>query len=199
MPVNKETGLEQSRRDQILVAAREVFREKGYDRTTVSDVVRRAGVAQGTFYLYFPSKKEAFLALAQELPKWMSRAVMGVFDPSLDFEERVRVMTRAAFQCCAGNADLVRLIKFGGDSIAVDVQAQQARTHPLIGALANMLRQDIADGIVAPVDPEIAAKLIMGMYESALTEAFVLGTGPDTDRVEKALVDLVTRALKRHT
>ena len=33
---------------------RKVLREKGYDSTTVSDIVKEAGVAQGTFYLYFP-------------------------------------------------------------------------------------------------------------------------------------------------
>jgi AcrR family transcriptional regulator len=43
-----------------------VFAEKGYQRTKVSDVARRAGVAQGTFYLYFDSKKSLFLSLLDE-------------------------------------------------------------------------------------------------------------------------------------
>jgi AcrR family transcriptional regulator len=43
-----------------------VFAEKGYHRTKVSDIVRKAGVAQGTFYLYFDSKKSLFLTLLDE-------------------------------------------------------------------------------------------------------------------------------------
>lgn len=43
-----------------------VFAEKGYQRTKVSDDARRAGVAQGTFYLYFDSKKSLFLSLLDE-------------------------------------------------------------------------------------------------------------------------------------
>src|SRR5215472_17408382 len=44
------------RRAALLQAAREVLAEKGYEATKVSDIVARAGAAQGTFYLYFPSK-----------------------------------------------------------------------------------------------------------------------------------------------
>lgn len=43
--------------DQILKASIEVISNKGLDRTSISDIVKKAGVAQGTFYLYFSSKK----------------------------------------------------------------------------------------------------------------------------------------------
>jgi len=53
------------RRDQILDAARAVLAEHGYERTTVSQIAQRAEVAQGTFYLYFPSKESLPAALAE--------------------------------------------------------------------------------------------------------------------------------------
>ncbi len=49
----------------ILEAAAEVFAEKGYRQSSVSDMVQRAGIARGTFYLYFDSKREVFLKLIQ--------------------------------------------------------------------------------------------------------------------------------------
>src|SRR3954453_22258900 len=45
------------RRTQLLTAARSVFAKKGYDEETVAEIVGRAGVAQGTFYLYFTGKE----------------------------------------------------------------------------------------------------------------------------------------------
>ncbi|MBX0312473.1 MAG: TetR/AcrR family transcriptional regulator, partial [Sulfurihydrogenibium sp.] len=42
-----------STKDKIIVAAKELFSTKGYHETKVSDIVEKAGVAQGTFYLYF--------------------------------------------------------------------------------------------------------------------------------------------------
>ena len=49
-----------SARDSLLRAAVDVFASKGYTATRVSDIVERAGVAQGTFYLYFKSKQVIF-------------------------------------------------------------------------------------------------------------------------------------------
>ena len=53
-------------RQAILDAAREVFGELGYEACTVRDIIRRTGLAAGTFYNYFRSKEEVFTALADE-------------------------------------------------------------------------------------------------------------------------------------
>lgn len=47
-------------RAKILGAARSVFSEKGYRSSTVTDVIEKAAVARGTFYRYFPNKREVF-------------------------------------------------------------------------------------------------------------------------------------------
>src|SRR3954465_11935296 len=53
------------RRTELLHSARAVFAKKGYDEATVSEIVNRAGVAQGTFYLYFPGKEALAGAFAE--------------------------------------------------------------------------------------------------------------------------------------
>jgi AcrR family transcriptional regulator len=55
------------RRAQILKAATGVFAAKGFHQTRISDVIAAAGIARGTFYLYFDSKGELFLGLLREL------------------------------------------------------------------------------------------------------------------------------------
>ncbi len=50
-------------RKAILDAARECFRDRGYDNSTIRDIVRRTGLAAGTFYNYFSSKQDIFAAL----------------------------------------------------------------------------------------------------------------------------------------
>ncbi len=47
----------------LLLAARECFRERGYDNSTIRDIVRKTGLAAGTFYNYFSSKQDIFAAL----------------------------------------------------------------------------------------------------------------------------------------
>ena len=53
-------------RTQLLNAAIDMFHEKGFQKTRVSDIVAAAQVAQGTFYLYFKSKDEIFLQIAAD-------------------------------------------------------------------------------------------------------------------------------------
>lgn len=51
---------------ELLAAALDCFAEKGFAATRMDDIARRAGVAKGTFYLYFPSKEAVFEALVRE-------------------------------------------------------------------------------------------------------------------------------------
>jgi AcrR family transcriptional regulator len=51
------------RREQILDAAMEVFSRKGFAMATTAEIAREAGVAEGTIYNYFPSKRELFIAV----------------------------------------------------------------------------------------------------------------------------------------
>ncbi len=59
-------------REKIVAAAMELFAKKGFDRTTVDEIVARAGVAKGTFYLYFKSKDDLIRELAFEVMPIMS-------------------------------------------------------------------------------------------------------------------------------
>ena len=55
----------EERRQDLMNAALHVFAEKGIGRTTVSDITEAAGVAKGTFYLYFHSKEHLVAALKE--------------------------------------------------------------------------------------------------------------------------------------
>lgn len=55
------------RRSELIATAQQLFYTKGYERTSVSDIVKAVGVAQGTFYYYFDSKTAVLEALVDEL------------------------------------------------------------------------------------------------------------------------------------
>jgi AcrR family transcriptional regulator len=55
------------RRAQILRAAKQAFSQKGFHSASVSDIIERAGIARGTFYLYFESKRDVFDKLLEDL------------------------------------------------------------------------------------------------------------------------------------
>ena len=57
----------QARRAQVLRHAKRIFARKGYHRTNVADIISRAGIARGTFYLYFQNKKDLFEELLEQV------------------------------------------------------------------------------------------------------------------------------------
>jgi len=54
----------EDKKQNMIEAALKLFEEQGYHQTKVSDIVREAGVAQGTFYLYFQNKEDMFREIA---------------------------------------------------------------------------------------------------------------------------------------
>ena len=66
LSVGKREQTKVQNRLAILDAAREVFGELGYEAATVRDIIRRTGLAAGTFYNYYRSKEEVFAALADD-------------------------------------------------------------------------------------------------------------------------------------
>ncbi|MCA9710009.1 MAG: TetR/AcrR family transcriptional regulator, partial [Myxococcales bacterium] len=65
----------QRTRQRLLDAAENVFGGVGYGRASIVEITRTAGVAQGTFYVYFPSKKAIFVELVWELNRKLRRSL----------------------------------------------------------------------------------------------------------------------------
>lgn len=88
-------------RTAILDAAREVFGELGYEPCTVRDIIRRTGLAAGTFYNYFKSKEEVFAALADDGAKRFAPILKALRTENTDFESFVRAALEAYFRFLA--------------------------------------------------------------------------------------------------
>ena len=69
------TARGEATRKRILDAAETEFGENGFARTSVASIVNRAGVAQGTFYLYFPSKDDVLRELVRDMGRRLRHAL----------------------------------------------------------------------------------------------------------------------------
>jgi AcrR family transcriptional regulator len=81
----------------ILDAGRTVFLELGYEASTVRDIIRRTGLASGTFYNYFRSKEEVFTALADDGARRFAPVIKALREQSVNFEAFVRAAIGAYF------------------------------------------------------------------------------------------------------
>src|SRR3712207_533468 len=99
------TPVTTGRREELLAAAREVLALNGYERTTVSSIATRANVAQGTFYLYFPSKEALPGALARQLSEALAAGTRDAVESASDVDGAVGALVEAAWATAAEHRD----------------------------------------------------------------------------------------------
>jgi AcrR family transcriptional regulator len=101
-PAGKREQTKVQNRQAILDAAREVFGELGYETATVRDIIRRTGLAAGTFYNYYRSKEEVFAALADDGARRFGPILKGLrAQHGGDFETFARAAITAYFEFVA--------------------------------------------------------------------------------------------------
>ena len=79
---------------RLLKAARQLFVERGYHATRPQDIARAAGVATGTFYLYFADKEAAFLAFAEQVQHQLTAEYQANLIGIVGLEDRLTVILR---------------------------------------------------------------------------------------------------------
>jgi AcrR family transcriptional regulator len=149
------------RRRELIEIAEKLFLERGYENVTVSDIVRTAGVAQGTFYYYFESK-EAMLS--------------AITDKTVDFLIK-RVWDIANDKHLSGVQKLVSI--FGGTPESqrrgiTKVIEEPANAHlhfkfegfpdKTNEPITQIIKQGIAEGTFNTPYPEEAARAYLGIF-----------------------------------
>ncbi len=180
-----------ARRLQLLSVARQVFAVRGYHATGVSDIIEMAGVARGTFYNYFDSKRAIFQAVLEELIV----AITAAFTP-IDVGRDVVPQVRANL------VNLLDVLEEGGvgrilftDAAGVDAESAEALREFYQAAesrLAGTLALGQTLGIVRPGDPPMMALLLIGMLREPSSQAWLRGMTLDRERHVDTLLEILT-------
>lgn len=136
-------------RQAILDAARAVFGELGYEAATVRDIIRRTGLASGTFYNYYKSKEEVFDALADDGARRFRPILRAESDKAVDFESFLRGAIRAYFDFLADEHETWRINRPAGEvhphaRATPEIVAVFDEVH---AALAKVLEHDHAPAV----------------------------------------------------
>jgi AcrR family transcriptional regulator len=160
-PFTPQTARGRATRRALLDAAESVFGERTFDEASVSEITRRAGVAQGTFYTHFPDKTAIFVELVRELSRGMRAAATKAIEGVTDRLEVERKGFAAFFDYIDRHRAVYRLIR---EAEFVEPEVYRAHYLRLAEGYARGLRRAILDGqLPADLDPEVAAYCLMGM------------------------------------
>ncbi len=178
------------RREQLLAAAREVLATNGYERTTVSSIATRASVAQGTFYLYFPSKEALPAAIAEQLCAAMGEAAVAAAREDR-FDAGVEALVRESFATADAFGDVL-LIANRGIELSEDWTAWLEVTAAWREGIERFLRRFQESGeVAASVDVPTTTLLVRDLLDRGAKARVLFGQAGYAD----ATVKLLRRAL----
>lgn len=162
-------------RQRLLEASEEVFAQLGYHDASIVKITETAGVAQGTFYVYFESKQEIFDELVEDLNRRVRVAMTEAATRGRTRVEAERLGFRAFFAFTAAHPALYRVIR---QAEFVSPRALQRHYERIAEGYVEGLRRAIDDGEIVEQDPEVAAWALMGVGE-LLGMRWILWGDPD--------------------
>jgi AcrR family transcriptional regulator len=192
----QQDRLVQARRRQILDAAARVFSENGFHPTTIRDVAREAGIADGTIYNYFENKTALLLGIFDE----MIAAVSDTVDPSalIGADLRAFLVTYLRHPLNALKADNFALFRVVMAEIMVNAELRAQFMERLL--LPTLALGEAALGAMAPRgDIQLRVRglsaLLLGLIVTRILDDDVLAAR--WDELPEAMADLILDGIAR--
>jgi AcrR family transcriptional regulator len=146
--------------NKLLKAAEEIIGEKGYHDTSISAITEQAGVAMGTFYLYFRSKKDIFRELIYYVHHDLRKYIQVQIKEISDRKEAEVEGFKAFYRYCLRHPHLYALIR---EAEFVDIEIFKWHYTTFARTYADNLTAAMAKGEVKQMDPETLAFCLMGI------------------------------------
>ena len=178
-------------RRRLLEAAEAVFAELGYHDASIVKITEAAGVGQGTFYLYFASKKDVFGELVVDLNHRVRQAMTEAASRGGTRAEKERLGFAAFFRFTAEHPALYRIIR---QAEFVSPETLQLHYERLTSGYVSGLRQAMEAGEIAEGDPELLAWALMGIGE-LVGMRWILWAG--RDELSPEMLDELGRIIAR--
>jgi AcrR family transcriptional regulator len=179
-------------RQRVLEAAEQVFGAKGYHDASVTEITRAAGVAQGTFYLYFRGKKEIFLDLVDELGTRLRAATAHASPPGTSFIDAQEQGFKAFFDFMSSHRHIYRIIQ---ECDRVDPLTYRRFYTSLADAYARGAGEAMNRGEICPSNAEVLAYSLLGVGHFVAIR-FMLWDEDLGDEVASAAIRFVQAGLK---
>lgn len=152
----------------ILDAARTCFFKFGFDAITIRDVIRRTGLAAGTFYNYFPDKESLFRALVDERVISLSEEIKRVRRDARTLEEFIHGCFLASFEAAVADSQLHLIILRNRHNMST------LYDESVMGLSFEAFKQDLRDGVKRGLFPPLDLELITASF---------FGTGYEISRL----------------
>lgn len=155
------------RHSEFLDVAQQLFFSKGYELTSVQEIITTVGVAKGTFYHYFDSKVDILEAIINRIADQITAVLQGIVDDStLSPLEKLEQFFVQANQWKAARKD--QLLQTGrviymDENVLLRERLLRAQTDRFVPMVAQVIEEGVADDLFEVAHPVEVAELIIVM------------------------------------
>jgi AcrR family transcriptional regulator len=193
----------EARRASILEAAAGVFVAKGYRQSSIDDIIDAAGISRGTFYLYFDSRKDAFIELIESYFDQLTRVLEEnhrrleeTFEHGWNIMRTWRENILSILRFHHDNPDLTCIVYREAGGTDEDFSERFSELTALSRRIYRDAFQAMADrALLREEDIDLVTTINVGATIYVITEHLLPGAKPDIEKLADKLVEYHTRAL----
>lgn len=190
-----------NKKEKIIHAAIDVFQEKGIEKTKVSDIVKGAGIAQGTFYLYFSSKLSVMPAIAQVMVEKMMEEMKEHVNEKRPFDKQLEQVVDVVFDITNSYRSIFAMV-YAGLASSEYLQQWEKIYQPYYEWMGTFFKQPKAKEVLREdLSIEPSVKLVIGLIESAAEQVYLYDQLSKEEAVTKKqeVLEFMKHALYKKT
>lgn len=190
--------LKKKRKEEIILAARKVFFENGFERSKMEDIANKAGIGKGTIYGYFSSKEELFeTMICHNIDEYKDK-LLDISSSSESFPEKIRGLLNYHYDFLSENLDIFDLIN-KGNMISEPIREHLIREQEdFLSILDIMLKKAIENKELRDdIDNEITLLFLLGGINQICGKRFFLDQKKISLDDFNSLMDIILKGLKK--
>ncbi len=198
--MSKLEANKKQKRDSLLDAAFSLFTSKGINKTSISDIVQKSGVAKGTFYLYFKDKYDIRnMLIAKKAGQLFGKADEALMKTNISniYDEVIFIIDNIINQLCLDKSLLLFISKNLSWGIFKTTLINTSEDKDLY--LYNIYYHLINREDVTFKEPEIMLFMIIELVSSTCYSAILYSEPVDIEELKPYLFDTIKNIMKRHT
>jgi AcrR family transcriptional regulator len=155
-------------KNRIFEVSGKLFKEKGFENTTIDEITKEAGIAKGTFFNYFPTKESLILYFAEQKADLIYDLKEEEALTHLPTKERIKKSLVAMAESYEKDKDLTKLLFMEYrryiEISRPELNKERSPHYRLIKVLQDLLEEGITKGDVRNTDTRIAAETLNALY-----------------------------------
>ncbi len=183
------------RRQQIIVAAKRVFSEKGFNKSTMEDIASEAELSPGTLYLYFKNKEELYASLSLRILQYLHIRVEHVNkETELSPEQKLEKLIEAMYDVYDFDPlIIINMFHLQSSETLKNLSPQlmtqiEELSRKSIGAISNIFREGVEKGVFIEKHPVALSDIFWSLFSGVvLWEASKKIMNEDKDYLKKTL------------